>query len=697
MANKKPATDATDTLLVELLTEELPPKSLLRLAEVLRDALASGLNGSSLVAFPYSARCFASPRRLAALIPKVSSKAPDLHTDTSGPSVAAGSKAAEGFARKHGVTVDALKRVSTPKGEVYVASYVTRGARLDDVIVQKIESALKALPISKLMRWGKGSAQFARPVHGLVMMHGKRVIPGTVLETASGNTTSGHRFMGAARIRLGSADAYEDTLHKKGAVIADFAARKAEIDKQLQAEAQSQGASLGDYEELLDEVTALVELPAVYVCGFDPSFLEVPHECVILTMRHHQKYFPLFARNGKLLPKFLVVSNMRVKDPGAIVSGNEKVVRPRLDDARFFFDQDRKVRLETRVPQLASMVYHNKLGSQLERVERIQLLAGQIARDLGTDPVLSERAAWLSKADLLTGMVGEFPELQGIMGRYYAQHDGEPTQVADAIEQHYRPRFAGDLLPESPVAVAVALADKLYSLAGLFGIGQQPTGEKDPYALRRAALGVIRLLVEKKLPLQLDKLVDAAFKVFPGRAGLGDAHADLQMFILDRLRGYLRDAGSTANEVESVLSMNPTRLDQVPSQLAAVRAFMELPEAASLASANKRVANILKQAASKGESFRNADRNALTEKAELALLDSLSAASSKAEVLFERGDYSGYLKTFSVLKASVDAFFDTVMVMAEQESLRRNRLALLADLREKMNRVADISKLAVEK
>jgi glycyl-tRNA synthetase beta chain len=696
MAKANP-TPASATLLVELLTEELPPKSLLRLAEVFRDALASGLNGSSLVGHPPHARCFASPRRLAVSIPNVSSKAVDLHTDTSGPPVAAGPQAAEGFARKHGVAVDALKRVSTPKGEVYVASYITRGARLDDVMVQKIESALKALPISKVMRWGAGSAQFARPVHGLVMMHGKRVLAGIVLDAVSGNTTSGHRFMGATTIRLSDADTYEEILYKKGAVIADFAARKSEIDKQLQAEAKRQGASLGDYEELLDEVTALVELPTVYVCEFDPSFLEVPQECVILTMRHHQKYFPLFARNGKLLPKFLVVSNMRVEDPRAIVGGNEKVVRPRLDDARFFFDQDRKVRLETRVPQLANVVYHNKLGSQLERVERIQLLAGQVARDLGTDPALAERAAWLSKADLLTGMVGEFPELQGIMGRHYAHHDGEPAQVADAVEQHYRPRFAGDLLPEAPVAAAVALADKLYSLAGLFGVGQQPTGEKDPYALRRAALGVIRLLVEKKLPLPLDKLVDAAFKVFPRQAGLGDVHSELQIFILDRLRGYLRDTGYTANEVESVLSMNPTRLDQVPSQLAAVRAFMELPEAASLASANKRVANILKQAASKGESFRNADRNALTEKAELALLDSLNTASNKANVLFERGDYSGYLKTFSVLKASVDAFFDTVMVMVEQESLRRNRLALLADLREKMNRVADISKLAVEK
>jgi glycyl-tRNA synthetase beta chain len=614
-----------------------------------------------------------------------------------GPSVTAPQEAVAGFARKNGVSVEALSQQETPKGRVFVARTVVKGASLPVVLSMIVGEAVKKLPVRKAMRWGSGESVFARPVHGLVMMHGKRVIPGAVLDAASANATSGHRFMGSAVIRLNSAGDYEQTLLSKGAVIADFAKRRTEIDQQLQAEAKRQGASLGEYQDLLDEVTALVELPAVYVCGFEASFLDVPQECLILTMRQNQKYFPLFAKNGKLLPKFLVVSNMRVKDPSAIIAGNERVVRPRLDDARFFFDQDRKVRLETRVPQLGNVVYHNKLGSQLERVERIQLLSGEIAREIGADAALSERAAWLSKADLLSGMVGEFPELQGIMGRYYAQHDGEPTQVAEAIEQHYRPRFAGDLLPESPTGVAVALADKLYSLAGLFGIGQQPTGEKDPYALRRAALGVVRILVEKKLPLKLNKLIDAAFNVFPKRVSLGDAHSDLQTFIIDRLRAYLREAGYSANEVESVLSKYPTALDQIPSQLAAVRAFMELPEAASLASANKRVANILKQAAAKGESFRNADRGSLVEKPEVALLDSLNAASNKADALFERGDYSGYLKAFSVLKSPVDSFFDAVMVMVEDESLRRNRLALLSDLREKMNRFADISKLAVEK
>jgi glycyl-tRNA synthetase beta chain len=683
-------------LLVELLTEELPPKSLRSLSVAFATKLALDLEKDRFLPQPVAFWSFATPRRLAVLIGNVSERSHDSEREVPGPSVSAAPQAVTGFAKKNGVAVEALKKAQGPKGEIYVAHVRTPGVTLANVLAGKAEDALRTLPVPKMMRWGEDDAQFARPVHGLVMLHGRKVVPGTVLGLQSGNRTRGHRFMDEGEIVLGQAGEYQETMSAHS-VIVDFEHRKSAIDSFLQTEASKHSGSLGEYRDLLDEVTALVELPAIYVCGFDPSFLEVPQECLILTMRQNQKYFPLFSKNGKLLPKFLVVSNMRVKDPSAIIAGNEKVVRPRLDDARFFFKQDRKVRLETRVPQLGGVVYHNKLGSQLERVERIQLLSGEIAREIGTDAALSERAAWLSKADLLSGMVGEFPELQGIMGRYYAQHDGEPSQVAEAIEQHYRPRFAGDVLPENPVAVAVALADKFYSLAGLFGIGQLPTGEKDPFALRRAALGVVRILVEKKLAVRLDGLVNAAFAAFPKQIGLGDAHTDLQMFILERLRGYLRDAGYSANEIESILSMNPTRLDQIPSQLAAVRAFMELPEAASLASANKRVANILKQAAAKGESFRNADRNALAEKAEIALLDSLNAASSKADALFERGDYSGYLKALSVLKSPVDTFFDAVMVMVEDESLRRNRLALLSDLREKMNRVADISKLAVEK
>jgi len=563
------------------------------------------------------------------------------------------------------------------------------GVKLDALLPSIVDKVIKKLPVSKIMRWGNGEAQFARPVHGLVMLHGKRIISGAVLGVPAGNTTSGHRFMGAASIHLGNADEYEMKLRKDGYVIADFAKRKSEIDNQLQAEAKREKANLGEYQDLLDEVTALVEFPAVYVGTFDPSFLEMPQECLILTMRQNQKYFPLFSSDGELLPKFLIVSNMRVGNPRPIVGGNERVVRPRLEDARFFFDRDRKARLETRVPQLAKVVFHNKLGSQLERVERIQLLAGTIARDLGADAMLAERSAWLSKADLLTAMVGEFPELQGVMGRYYALHDGEQREVADAIEQHYRPRFAGDKLPEGLVASAVALADKLDSLAGLFSIKELPTGDKDPFGLRRAALGVIRIVVENQLPLSLRDLVDSAFGPFRGKP-----QTDLKMFFTERMRSYFLERGYSANEVEAVLSLNPAAIALIPKQLEAVRAFSALPEAASLAAANKRIANILRQAEAQGEAFGDADVSALKEPAEISLFEALQAASRSAKPLFDSGDFAGYLKTFASLKSPVDSFFDTVMVMADDKKLRENRLALLTDMRKAMNRFSDISKLA---
>jgi glycyl-tRNA synthetase beta chain len=410
-------------------------------------------------------------------------------------------------------------------------------------------------------------------------------------------------------------------------------------------------------------------------------------------MRQNQKYFPLFDANGGLTNNFLIVSNMRLANSKNIVEGNQRVVRPRLADARFFFETDKRTKLADRVAQLASVVYHNKLGTQLKRVERVRALARFVAERIGADPELAERSALLAKADLVTNMVGEFPELQGTMGRYYALGDGEDRKVADAVEQHYRPRFAGDQLPGNEIGVALALADKLETLAGLFGLGQQPTGDKDPFALRRHALGVIRLLVERKLPVSFHELVNAAFSVFPPDM-LVDAHADLEKFIFDRLRSYLREAGYTANEIESVLCINPVRLDQVPHQLAAVRAFANLPEAASLAAANKRVANILKQAQAKGESFIQARPDVFKEQAERDLFDALRQASVQATPLFQQGDYTGYLKTFAVLKSPVDAFFNSVMVMVEESAVRQNRLALLADLRQEMNRVADISKLA---
>ncbi|HVQ60871.1 MAG TPA: glycine--tRNA ligase subunit beta [Burkholderiales bacterium] len=679
------------TLLVELLTEELPPKSLRKLGEAFADLVVAEIVRHKLKIRDAKKYTFATPRRLGVLIPEVEGHASESHHSIEGPS-SSNAKAVEGFAKKNQVAPESLERRKTEKGEIVVANFSRPGVHLDAVLAKIVEDALKKLPVPKMMRWSSGDAQFVRPVHGLVMLHGSRVVPGKVLGLESGNRTHGHRFMGAAEIVLRNADEYEKKLLDEGKVLADFEKRKTEIDKQLQSEAKKQKASLGEYQALLDEVTALVEYPIVYAAAFDKDFLEIPQECLILTMRQNQKYFPLFDASGKLLPKFLIVSNMKVADPRHIVAGNQRVVRPRLEDARFFFNQDRKQRLEERIPLLAKVVYHNKLGSQLDRVQRIKLLAGKIARLLGADALQAERAAELAKADLLTGMVGEFPELQGIMGRYYALHDKEPAAVADAIEAHYRPRFAGDRLPESGIACAVALADKLDAIAGMFSIGQQPTGDKDPFGLRRGALGIVRIIVENKLSLSLSDLSNAAFEPFNNKTS-----AALVEFVYERFASYLKELGFSTLQIDAVLSKNPSQPSLVPKQLEAVKAFQALPEAESLAAANKRVANILRQAAEKGESFANAERKALKEAQELALFDALQKASGSANQLFERGDYAGYLKTFAVLKAPVDAFFDKVMVMAEEKALRQNRLALLSDLREAMNRVADISKLVVEK
>jgi len=684
------------TLLVELLTEELPPKSLKELASVFGWNLYAELKQGNFIADDGAASIFATPRRIAVSISNVREVAPDSEVVVKGPAVKAGldaagnpSKALLGFAKKRGVTVDQLIRVNDGKQEVFAHRDLAKGGRLDADLELKVETALRRLPVPKMMRWGSGEAQFVRPVHGLVMLHGTRRVPGTVLGVKSGKNTRGHRFMGKSDVAIADADAYEATLLEQGMVVADFTRRKSEIDARLLAEARHHGAGLGEYQPLLDEVTALVEHPNVYVGEFDPAFLDIPQECLILTMRQNQKYFPLFDAAGRLLPKFLIVSNMKVADPRHIIGGNQRVVRARLEDARFFYDQDRKVRLEARVPQLEKVIYHNKLGNQLQRVARIQLLAGKIARALKCDAGLAERAAWLAKADLLSGMVGEFPELQGTMGRYYAAHDAEPAAVADAIEAHYRPRFAGDRLPEEPIACAVALADKLDAIAGLFSIGQQPTGDKDPFALRRAALGVVRILVENRLHLSLTELANAAFHPFESRP-----LPELVQFIYDRFAGYLKELGFSTLQIDSVLSMNPVNLGVVLLQLEAVKAFQALPEAESLAAANKRIVNILKQAEAKGEAFVNAELTELTDPAERALHDAIRATSAKAKPLYENGDYAGYLKSFSVLKAPVDTFFDRVMVMVDDKKLRQGRLALLRDLRVAMNRVADISRLA---
>ena len=689
MAKKSAAAPRAQTLLVEVLTEELPPKALDALGRSFRDHLTNDLEHAGLRTSESASRYFATPRRLAVSITHVRSEAAEVRDKVLGPSAKAPEQAVSGFARKHGVDTLQLIRIETPKGTVYAVERTLPGILLAEVLAQRVEAALKALPVPRVMRWGDGEAQFVRPVHGLVMLHGAKLMPGTVLGLQSGRHTRGHRFMGKAKIALDDAEEYEAKLRDQGKVIADFAQRRAEIDRQLHAQAKALGAELGDHTGLLDEVTALVEHPSIYAGGFDAAYLEVPQECLILTMQRNQKYFPLFDAGGRLLPQFLIVSNMQLADPRHIISGNERVVRPRLEDARFFYRQDRKQRLEERVPHLAKVVFHNKLGTQLERVQRTKILAGMVARALGADDKLAERAAELSKADLLTGMVGEFPELQGVMGRYYAVHDGEPIEVAEAIEAHYLPRFSGDQLPHSPVACAVALADKLYLLAGFFGIGQQPTGEKDPYGLRRAALGVIRILVERAFPVALPDLIGAAYRVLPKE--IGQAQTDVAFFVQERLRGYLVERGYTMTEIDAVLSRASVRLDQVPKQLDAVRAFAQLPEAPSLAAANKRIANILKQAATVPADF---DPALFSEAEEKQLASAFAAVQPGFEAAFRAGDYTGALKMLAALKAPVDAFFDKVLVMDKDERVRQNRIGFLGKLHATMNRIADLSRLA---
>ena len=685
-------------LLVELLTEELPPKSLRSLSETFATKLALDLEKDRFLPQPAAFSSFGTPRRLAVLIGSVTERSPDSEREVQGPSVNAAPQAVAGFAKKNGVAVEALKKAQSPKGEVYVAHLRNAGVALADVLARKVEDALRALPIPKIMRWGSSNTQFVRPVHGLVMVHGKKVVPGTVLGLRAGNRTRGHRFMDNGEVVIKQADEYRETMYAHS-VMVDFRLRKLAIEDFLHIEAGKRNGSLGEYRDLLEEVTALVELPAVYVCGFEASFLEVPQECLILTMRQNQKYFPLFAQNGKLLPKFLVVSNMRVKDPSAIVDGNEKVVRPRLEDARFFFNQDRKVRLETRVPQLANVVYHNKLGSQLERVERIQLLAGKIARDVGADPALAERAAWLSKADLLTGMVGEFPELQGIMGGYYAEHDREPRPVVDAIRDQYRLKL-DESDPEHLVSASLYLADRIHTLVGFFGVGELPTGERDPFGLRRAALGVIsafeligaaRGLVNKSIPDVRDFVTYAA-TLFPANK-LSPATVDqVHDFILERCWNNLATVFDK-KAVEAVLSQKPN-LIEVNTRVHAVQAFQQLPEAESLASANKRIRNILRKSdAAHGE----LDEALLAEPAEKALFDSMQKAEPQTKASMLRRDFEGALRTMATLRGAVDKFFDDVLVNAEDTRVRANRHALLRRLDGLMNQVADISKLAVEK
>ncbi|QID18807.1 glycine--tRNA ligase subunit beta [Nitrogeniibacter mangrovi] len=690
------------TLLVELLTEELPPKALPRLGETFAHTIHKELVARGLAAQDAAVRPFASPRRLAVTVGKVLSEGAAkevtekimpvsvaLEADGTPKAPLLKKLAAKGIAESE---IARFERRMDGKAEALFYTSTVPGAKLDEVLSDAVSAAVKALPIPKVMRWGAGDAQFVRPVHKLVMLHGDRVVPGRVLDLDAGKVTRGHRFMSRGEIALANADAYEATLLAEGKVVPCFDERRANIDKQLVEEAARQGALLGEYGDLLDEVAALVEHPTVYVGQFDEEFLAVPQECLILTMRANQKYFPLFDADGTLLNRFLIVSNMHVQDPSNIVLGNQRVVRPRLADARFFFDTDRKQPLASRVERLANVVYHNKLGSLLERVERLETLAGAVAHRLGADRSAAQRAARLAKADLVTEMVGEFPELQGTMGRYYALHDGEGEVVANAIEAHYQPRFAGDALPEGNVAAAVALAEKLDALVGFFGIGQLPTGDKDPFGLRRAALGVLRILMETPLPLDLAALIDDAAAGFAAGALSEDPRAPLQGFFQERLRNLLRDAGHAPEAIDAVLALDPTRIDLVPAKLAAVQAFQALPEAEALAAANKRIVNILKKADTvPGEP----DVTLFQEAAEKALFDQLNALAPQVRAHFDNEDYTESLRSLAGLREAVDRFFDEVMVMAEEPLIRANRLALLGALAGQMNRVADLSRLSV--
>jgi glycyl-tRNA synthetase beta chain len=702
------------SLLVELNTEELPPKALKSLSEAFASGLAKGLRDRQFLSDDSVVTAFGAPRRLAVHVTHVLYRSPDkpfrqklmplaVARDAASNWTHAFVKKLESLGRRHMASVpvgtqhgpDCLVVESDGKADSVFLQAVQPGQSLLAALQSALEETLASLPIPKVMSYqledGTTTVQFVRPARRLVAIRGHEVLPVTALGLTAGTTTHGHRFMAPGDLPVHSADSYAEQLEEEGLIVASFAQRRARIAELVEAAAASFDATAIMPDELLDEVTALVEWPVVYASGFEEEFLEVPPECLILTMQQNQKYFALRDRTGRLMNRFLLVSHIEATDGGAAIrSGNARVVRARLADAKFFFDQDRKETLESRIPGLAHVVYHNRLGSQLERVERITGIAVALAKELGVDRTHVERAARLAKADLRTLMVGEFPELQGIMGEYYARHDGETTDVAMAIREHYQPRFAGDALPTSKVGLCAALADKLETLVGLFGIGEKPTGERDPFGLRRHALGVLRMLMEKSLPLPLPRMLALAQSEFTGVKGFKPADAELAEFLYDRLRGLLRDAGYTANEIEAVVAQAPARIDLVPSQLAAVRAFMELPEAESLAAANKRIGNILKKAEDVAATF---DAALLMEPAERALGDAFAGVQPPAERLYASGDYAGMLKALAPLKLPVDRFFDEVMVNVDDATLRANRLGLLSALRATMNRVADISKL----
>ena len=699
---------SSNNLLVELFVEELPPKVLKKLGESFAGSVLESLKAQALTAETSEATAYASPRRLAVHITSVSSQAEDkavsqklmpvsVGLDANGNATPALLKKLNALGANESA-VASLKRENDGKADILFYDALVKGASLAEALQKAVEEGLSKLPIPKVMTYqlrdGWESVNFVRPAHSLVALHGNTVVPVSVLGLQSGNSTQGHRFEASVSpVMIKDADSYEAQMQNEGAVIPSFDARRVEIVRQLTAAAQKQNLKPIEDDALLDEVTALVERPNVLLGQFETEFLEVPQECLILTMKANQKYFPLLDANEKLTNKFLIVSNISPADPFKVVDGNERVVRPRLADAKFFFDQDRKKTLASRISGLEKVVYHNKLGTQAERSKRVSDLAKAIASKIGDANLAAkaEHAAQLSKVDLLTDMVGEFPELQGIMGRYYAQHEKLDNDIAFAIEDHYKPRFAGDELPRNQVGVAVALADKLETLVGLFSIGEKPTGDKDPFALRRQALGIIRMLIECKLNISFETIIDLALQQFKVE-DKASVLAAITEFCLDRLSVNLREQGASAQEVDAVLALNPSLLSEIPKRLEAVRAFSSLEEAPALAAANKRVGNILKKIEGNVEAKIN--DALLQEPAEKALASTLAKIKPEADALFESGDYTNSLKALAALKAPVDDFFDNVMVNADDPNLKANRQGLLATLHQAMNRVADLSKLA---
>ncbi len=696
----------TDSFLIELLTEELPPKALKRLGEAFADVIAERLTKDGLITNTATVSRYASPRRLAVHITNVLDRAPDspkkekllpvnIALDANGQPTPPLIKKLAGLGVTLGqdLQLSDLERVDDGKQVQLIYQFTAKGRSLAESAQTAIDEAITRLPIPKVMTYQRANGEtvkFVRPAHGLMALHADRVIDISVLGLAAGRTTLGHRFHVKAPITIGHADQYAALLATEGKVIASFEQRRQKIVNSLTAQAAPDLVVMPD--SLLDEVTSLVEWPVVLQAGFEAGFLSVPQECLILTMQQNQKYFALTDAKGALINRFLLVSNIESKDPVVVTSGNERVLRARLSDAKFFFDQDRRKTLASRLDGLSAVVYHNKIGHQRQRVERLAQLATQWAASVGADPGMAQRAAYLAKADLLTDMVGEFPELQGVIGTYYARHDQEPEAVALAIEGHYHPRFSGDSLPSNPEGTALALADKMETLVGIWGIGLAPTGDKDPFALRRHALGVIRILIEQRLGLGLPELLQqtaASFKDVPAVTPDLDA---ILAFMLDRLRAWLKEKGYSSEEIESVLAQQPTPLYQVLPRLNAVRQFMGEPEAAALCAANKRISNILKKSEGPAASV---DPKVLVDPAERALAEILAEIAPKAEQAFLSQDYTSALKQLAALRVPVDAFFESVMVNAEDPALRANRLGLLASLSRAMNQVADISRLAV--